>query len=146
MAAVYTLEFVHKHAKEMYAKFKENHNKNLAFNEDFLFAELASFTSKEEEYFFFKSLDAMNKSKNIEDFFFYDIILVERNLYLPIAFFWALFFIFKLGNEKYFNYIQKGALLGLLRKHGYTAVDIQLHFFGIYASVHARKVLPKEAK
>ncbi len=146
MASRYTPDFVHMQAKELYAKFKDNYNKDLRGEGDFVYAELASISNSEDEKSFFLRLDNMNRSQKVEDFFFYDIILVERNLYLPVAFFWALFFILKLGKDKYFSYIQKGALLGLLRKHGYTPVDIQLHFFGIYASVHARKVLGKEAK
>ncbi len=144
MASLYIPEFVQKHARELYTSFHKEHNAKLSGESNFVCGELASLSSQAEENSFFNSLEAMNKKQDIQDFLFYDIVLVERNLYLPPALCWALFFVMKLGKKRYKNYIQQGAILGLLQKHGYTMVDIQLHFFGIYASVHARKIIDKE--
>ncbi len=74
-----------------------------------------------------------------EKFFFYDIILPERNLHYPSYFLHSLYAKKILGNAKYNEYIQKGALFGILYKQNFNIQSINFHFGGAFASLIATK-------
>ncbi len=110
--------------------------------------QLAQYTGKDtfdpkHEYIgendFFLSLDKNFQNENIDKIHFYDSILPERNIYYPSYFYHALFAKCKLRNKNFQNYMQRGALFGLLHRHNFLVEAYSIRYFGAFASVIATK-------
>ncbi len=78
-------------------------------------------------------------TKNSNTFFFYDIILPERNIYYPSYFVHSFYAKIILGKKCYQEYIKNGALFGILHKNNFKIEKILFRFGGAFAAVFAQK-------
>ncbi len=114
------------HVKKDAQKFAQNFDEACT-----ICGELLTLTSENEKAYF--------DSLHGENFVFYDLILPERNIYYPANFVYGLYIQNKTSRSHYLEYMNKGALFGLLRTHNFVIRESCIRFYGAFAAVLAAK-------